>query len=1133
MADAQTQVAPTPTVQMSTGGNLSLPPPSAPEGLPMPPPKESFSKFQQQRQASELRRLYKHIHPELRKNLEEAVAEDLAEVLGSEEPTEGDVQCMRWIFENWRLDAIGDHERPAAKEPVSGGNVQATSRKFEEGSFTNGSDQEPAAGPRLSGGDVRAARQLFETKPLDALTGQEEASQTTVKEPAATGDVQGTRKLFETRPLDRLGSRPSTQEQSPLELRSEIQELKGDVKKTVKLFQTEPLCAIQDAEGAIHEVRAACREEIQSHAVRSARWLFETRPLDAFTQDPSQVRVIRGISLEEGALPDVSATRWIFETQPLDAIREILVDEKDFQPSPDLIPPGPDVQHQRHLFETCALDTLKGEREAEAEAPPKEEVIPGDVRSTLWLFETKPLDALNDQVQVGHLQRVGHQKGERLVTECMSSNGTSALPLSQAAPQNDGLKGDVKTFKNLFETLPLDSIGQGEPSAFGDINRGQKTDSAEQSQGADASVYAMQDSRGQLHALTSVSREQVVGGDVQGYKWVFETRPLDQLGRSPSTVDVVRGITRHEVVAGDVGTTRWLFETQPLEVIHQQERQKRDEEEGRGPGGPRPELPQKGDVQTIRWLFETYPMSELAEKRESGVTNPMSKAETQSCTWMFGPQSLNQAEGSGEQHLQTSLVRAGDRQTDRHVFETESLPASSQSSGRKPVRYCSRVEIPSGQVSRQKEVFQALEAAKKEVQETTISPGSIPTGSVHKFTWLFENCPMGSLAAESIRGDNLQEEQPKGSAECRTPERQETAAERTLRTLHATPGILHHGGILMEARGPGELCLAKYVLPSPGQGHPYVRKEELVCGELPRIVRQVLRRTDVDQQGLLVQEDTAGQLQLHPLRLPGPGDPGNIEDMDPELQQLLACGLGVSVAKTGLVMQETEQGLVALTAYSLQPQLTSRAPERSSVQLLASCIDKGDLHSLHSLRWEPPTDSSSVPATEESRRLPPAESIIHVTPLNPTMEMGHLRVSGSTPCTPQPRTAGKVVLPNGRPAAQAPFQEARKQMDISSAGQKGKAASGSPEGTVASPLGSGAPDLQEAMQSLRLATAEAQSLHQQVLSRHPQGSDPGATSMPAQDVLQTPTPATGVTQGSIRPVAGNEARIPAVPRKLL
>lgn len=39
-------------------------------------------------------------------------------------------------------------------------------------------------------------------------------------------------------------------------------------------------------------------------------------------------------------------------------------------------------------------------------------MVPGDVRSTLWLFETKPLDTLRDNVQVGHLQRVGPQEGE-------------------------------------------------------------------------------------------------------------------------------------------------------------------------------------------------------------------------------------------------------------------------------------------------------------------------------------------------------------------------------------------------------------------------------------------------------------------------------------------------------------------------------------------------------------------------------------------------------------------------------------------------------------------------------------------------------------------------------------------------
>ncbi|XP_074201297.1 xin actin-binding repeat-containing protein 1 isoform X1 [Camelus bactrianus] len=1118
MADAQTQVAPTSTVPVATAEDLPLPPPPALEDRPTPPPKESFSKFHQQRQASELRRLYKHIHPELRKNLAEAVAEDLAEVLGSEEPTEGDVQCMRWIFENWWLDAIGDREKPPAKEPVPGGSVQATSRKFEEGSFANSIDQEPA-GPRPSRGDVRAARWLFETKPLDELTGQAKTAEATVREPAASGDVQGTRMLFETRPLDRLGSRPSTQEQSPLELRSEIQELKGDVKKTVKLFQTEPLCAIQDAEGTIHEVKAACREEIQSNAVRSARWLFETQPLDAINRDPSQVRVIRGISLEEAARPDVSATRWIFETQPLDAIREILVDEKDFQPSPDLIPPGPDVQQQRHLFETRALDTLKGEEESGAEAPPKEEVVPGDVRSTLWLFETKPLDTLKDKVQVGHLQRVGSPEGEGFMYERLPSDSSSALSLSQSAPQKDGVKGDVKAFKNLFETLPLDSIGQGEALAHGNVSRAEGTDSAGQSQDTGSPVYAMQDGKGHLHALTSVSREQVVGGDVQGYRWMFETQPLDQLGRSPSTVDVVRGITRQEVVAGDVGTARWLFETQPLEVIHQQEQQERREEEGKPQGGPQPDASPKGDVQTIRWLFETCPMSELAEKQGSEVTDPTTRAKAQSCTWMFTPQTPDRPEGSREQHLRVSQVQMGERQTDRHVFETEPLQASGRPCGRGLVRYCSRVDIPSGQVSRQKEVFQALEAGKREDQESRVIPEPIPAGSVHKFTWLFENCPMGSLAAESIRGGNLQEEQPMGPSGDGALERQETAAEGTLRTLHATPGILHHRGILMEARGPGELCLAKYVIPGPGQGGPHVRKEELVSGELPRIVRQVLRRPDVDQQGLLVQEDPVGQLRLKPLKLPAPGSNGNVEDMDPEFQQLLACGLGTSVARTGLLMQETEQGLVALTAYSLQPRLISRAPERSSVQLLASCIDKGDLSSLHSLRWEPPADSSPVLASEGTQRLPLTDSIIHVPPLDTNMGMGHLRGPGVTPCPPQ---TTKAV-----PQAGEEKQERR------CTGQKGMAALGKLNGATTMPPETGAPDLQAAMQSLRMATTEAQSLHQQVQSKNKQGSALGAASMPFQGgFLQAPATAIGTAQNNIRPLAGGDPRIPAAPRKV-
>ncbi|XP_012885701.1 PREDICTED: xin actin-binding repeat-containing protein 1 [Dipodomys ordii] len=554
-----------------------------------------------------------------------------------------------------------------------------------------------------------------QTSPMDPSTSSSNA--------VAKGDVQATRKLFETRPLDRLGSRPSLQDPSPLELRAELQELRGDVKTTVALFQTQPLCALRDAGGAMHEVRAACREEIRSHAVRAARWLFETRPLDAFHEDPGRVRVIRGISLEEGAGPDVSAMQWVFETQPLDAIREVVVDERHFQASPDLILDGPGVRRQRQLFETRPLDTLRGEEnegeesEMEAHPPPKEAVPPGHVRSTLWLFETTPLDGFTPQVQMGELQKVGGQGGE----------GSPAPD----APQEDTLKGDVKAFQHLFETLPLDKIGgQDEFSSIpGNITRaGTRETASRSSQDPSNPVYAMQDGRGRLYALTSVSREQVLGGDGRSYRWMFETRPLDQLGGSPDKVDVVRGITR-QVRIGDVATAQWLFETQPLATIHAQAQQ--EEREGAPPD----------TVPTIRWLFETRPV---------GASLATQGSET-SCTWLFQPGTQDPVDSGGEQHLQADLVEGGHGQTDRHVFDTEPLQASCRPG---LVRSWSRVHIPSGQVCRHQEICQSPEKEEEaESSRTHPDPGLTPPTC--KFTWLFEQ---GEVTSS---GQNLPEG-PKG-----------------------------------------------------------------------------------------------------------------------------------------------------------------------------------------------------------------------------------------------------------------------------------------------------------------------------------------------------------------------------------
>ncbi|NWH59544.1 XIRP1 protein, partial [Geococcyx californianus] len=752
-----------------------------PNPLPVPPPKQAFSKFYQQRQVNELKRLYRHMHPELRKNLEEAVTEDLAEMLNTEDPNAqtsvnldkvlpGEVQSMRWIFENWALDSIGDHQatkKLTDEEIIPSGDVKSTSLRFESQAINGDSLSTSAklSETELARGDVHTARWLFETQPLDSLnklySDETELQEAVLKEPVQGGDVKGARQLFEAQSLDAIGRCCSVEEKCILQLKSEIQELKGDVKKTIRLFQTEPLCAIRDKTGNMHEIKSVCREEIQSNAVRTARWLFETQPLDTINKDTSKVQIIRGISLEEIGRPDVSGARWIFETQPLDAIREITVEEQDFKASTDFVT-GADVSKQRILFETQTLDSLKGEASESVVA--KEQVIGGDVKSTLWLFETQPMETLKDNFEVGQLKKVelsAEEKGDvkqrkHVFETCPLGSISKAFEEEiPATNMEEAVKGDVKSFKTLFETIPLDSIKQADAEPV--TKEAEKIPAgnvkANQILFETTPLYAIKDSFGNFHEVTSVSREQIISGDVKNYKWMFETRPLDQFDESIKKVDIIRGITKQEVVAGDVRTAKWLFETQPMDVIHHQAMQ------GEEHPSVKREISQRGDVKTCRWLFETQPMHTLYEKaekkqEEDGV---VLQADVKSYTWMFETQPLDSLKGQEEQYLQVSKaysqeeLQGVDVKTVRHLFETEPLGsiAVGEADQKKTMRYSSRVEIQSGKVSRVKEFFEAkpLDTATKPT--TQKDDGAIEAGSVHKFTWLFENYPMDSLKDSS------------------------------------------------------------------------------------------------------------------------------------------------------------------------------------------------------------------------------------------------------------------------------------------------------------------------------------------------------------------------------------------------
>ncbi|XP_069567443.1 xin actin-binding repeat-containing protein 1 isoform X2 [Brachyistius frenatus] len=732
--------------------------------LPVPPPKETFSTFYQQRQKSELKRLFKHIHPDLRASLDDAVDDEILRAVQSESTQaadaayQGEVQSMRWIFENLTMDNIGDPhatKKMLEEEELKGGDVRSTSSMFEHIDSTLQMSAQRQTSVR---GDVRTSTWLFETQSLDSLnkskTDEGELVEAVLKEPIQPGDVRGTRLLFESKPLSDLGRCNSIEDHSFLKLKSELQEQKGDVQKTVKLFQTEPCCAIRDNSGNIHEIKSICREEINSSNISTARWLFETQPLDLINKGTDGVKIIRGISLEEGHRGGVDRKRWMFETQSFDTIQEVVEVDK-FQGTVAEQTGEADVTNKRRLFEMQPLAAVKGD--AAEKSLEKEEIVGGNVKTSLWLFETQPMEALSDSYEVGRLKKItlsaeeqGEVKGKKQIFESCSIQKNTSIK------EQETEKGDVKGFKQLFETIPLSKIAHSDE----EITEKENVIAAGNVKGNKAMfettpLYAIKDSSGNLHKVTTVSREEFIKGKVKNYKWMFETKPLDQLAEGKGNVEVIKGITRQEDTTSDVKMAKWLFETQTIDGIHSKFNQTEQ-------GASLEEEPRKGDVKTCKWLFETQPMDVLYDKSEKVKDKEaIDKTDVKSMTWLFESQPLDSIKDGDEYNLTLcSTIDDSTKseigvQTVKHLFETETLDKiRKDSNSEQDLRCVSQVNFQSGDVSRVKELFesQSINEIGSEIVTSSDEQSQdkhIEKGSVHKFTWMFENCPMNRINIDS------------------------------------------------------------------------------------------------------------------------------------------------------------------------------------------------------------------------------------------------------------------------------------------------------------------------------------------------------------------------------------------------
>ncbi|XP_067230903.1 xin actin-binding repeat-containing protein 2 isoform X2 [Chanodichthys erythropterus] len=744
------------------GHCLSPKPTDAPTSAKYAVNKEEYSK---QRNLYELKRLYKHIHPEVRKNLErdfftevtdteqtyvdsdEEVSRDIQqaryvfensrstspgkcisperEYLEWDEILKGEVQSMRWMFENKPLDSIKDGtpdedegKNIAQQEIIAGKDVKYTTWMFEtqpiDALGTEKTDSAEHSGKiELARGDVQTATWLFETQPLDTLNRiyQEDEQETHVMytKDISGGDVKTARYLFETQHLDTLGHTETIDESHFLQLKSALEEIKGEVKKTTKMFETQPMCVIRGDSGEMLEITKVRREETEKGDVRTSRWLFETQPLDLISKDPSQVKLICGVSMEENYQGGVNRGRWLFETKTLDQIKDEEWESTKTQKQEIL---GADVRRHCLIFETQPMDKLKDNTNARPLEP--EDIMGGDVASARHLFETVPMENLKELPEVGKLQKViaseeekGDVRHQRWLFE--------SKPLEQIREEKKEItrtinleeleKGDVTNYKEIFETMDLSKCIDAQRIQVEGVTSGSVKSNKVFFESTP--LYAVQDSSGHYHEVKTVRREEVVKGDVRSCKWMFETRPIDQFDESITKFQIIKGISKEEIQSGDVKTAKWLFETQPLDGIKYFNLEEEDNRKNESI-----EI-QRGDVKTCRWLFETQPMDVLYEKVETKTEDltDIQKGDVKTCTWLFETQSLDSIKDESETVLKTCTVKQDDVQGKdvrlvRFLFETENLENITDDEDHSGFKRITEIDIHSGDVSRMKYIFE-------------------------------------------------------------------------------------------------------------------------------------------------------------------------------------------------------------------------------------------------------------------------------------------------------------------------------------------------------------------------------------------------------------------------------------------
>ncbi|TMS06370.1 Xin actin-binding repeat-containing protein 2, partial [Larimichthys crocea] len=673
--------------------------------------KEAYFK---QRSMYELKRLYKHIHPEVRKNIEKEYYSDYNETennqlesqeytyeedggspddINDEEYVEweeilpGEVQAMRWMFENKPLDSIKDepvdeddeNNKITQQEIILGKDVRRTAWMFETKPMDElnthkiSSTEYKNKFNKFDKGDVRAAAWLFETQTMDTLNKMHKEEDLTKEIVFTEEDGNATIYMIDNKYMESLGHTETIDESHLLSLRSVLEEINGEMKTVTTTFDTQFKCIIMGQSSQMLEIKSVRKIETELENSIASRWLFDTQPLDMTNREHTSLKLVCSLSMEDSNKGDWG--RWLFEIKTLNSLNEWESSKTETQEVS-----GADVRKHCLVFETQPMDSLKDDSNARPQSI--EQIIGGNVRSARHFFESSPQAARKALPEVGKLQK---------------------------ATVNEEIKGDVRHQKWRFESQALEHIGEEKKKVTRTVN---VEDDLTQEDGTSCRA------------------------DVRKNCWVFETQPMDTLKDDSNTLPV----TKEEIIAGNVRSARNYFETIPTEEL----------KELAEVGKLKKTVAlneERGDVRHQKWRFESQPLEQIREEKKDVVRTidleEIDRVDVSNYKQIFESTDLNWRDES--QKILIEGVTSGSVRSNKNLFESTSLYAMQDSSGHfHEVKTVRREEVVKGDVTTCKWMFETRpidqfdESIDKYQIIKGISKQEIESGDVKTAKWLFE-----------------------------------------------------------------------------------------------------------------------------------------------------------------------------------------------------------------------------------------------------------------------------------------------------------------------------------------------------------------------------------------------------------